>query len=162
MMRLRHLTLGLACAGFLAALAPPAMAQDDNITAAQLTLPKQPLSIVSDGGKTHQFQVEMAMTPQQQEVGLMFRHGVASDSGMLFVFPAAQEGQFWMKNTLVPLDMVFIGADGKVIHIAEDTVPQSLAQISSGGAVKATLELQAGITEKLDIRVGDKVTGAGL
>jgi uncharacterized membrane protein (UPF0127 family) len=104
----------------------------------------------------------MAVTPAQQETGLMFRREVPADHGMLFVWDVPREVPMWMKNTLVPLDMVFIGPDGKVIHIAEDTVPQSLAQISSGGAVKATLELQAGITEKLDIRVGDKVTGGGL
>jgi uncharacterized membrane protein (UPF0127 family) len=161
MMRFRHLTLGLACAGLIAAaLTAPALAQDDNITAAQPTLPKQPLSIVSDGGKTHQFQVEMAMTPQQQEVGLMFRHEVAPDSGMLFVFPAAQEGQFWMKNTLVPLDMVFINADGTIRSISENTVPLSLAVDDSGGPVLAVLELKGGLTAKENIAVGDKVVAA--
>jgi uncharacterized protein len=149
MMRFRHLTLGLACAGLIAAaLTAPALAQDDNITAAQPTLPK------------HQFQVEMAMTPQQQEVGLMFRHEVAPDSGMLFVFPAAQEGQFWMKNTLVPLDMVFINADGTIRSISENTVPLSLAVDDSGGPVLAVLELKGGLTAKENIAVGDKVVAA--
>jgi len=126
------------------------------------TLPTQKLTIVGHDGTKHDFTVEMAVTPAQQETGLMFRREVPADHGMLFVWDVPREVPMWMKNTLVPLDMVFIGPDGKVIHIAEDTVPQSLAQISSGGAVKATLELQAGITEKLDIRVGDKVTGGGL
>ena len=125
------------------------------------TLPTQKLTIVGHDGTKHDFTVEMALTPAQQETGLMFRHEVPADHGMLFVWDVPHEVPMWMKNTLVPLDMVFIGADGKVIHIAEDTVPQSLAEISSGGPVKATLELQAGITEKLDIRVGDKVVGGG-
>jgi uncharacterized membrane protein (UPF0127 family) len=126
------------------------------------TLPTQKLTIIGHDGAKHDFTVEMALTPAQQETGLMFRREVPADHGMLFVWDEPREVPMWMKNTLVPLDMVFIGADGKVIHIAEDTVPQSLAQISSGGPVKATLEVQAGITEKLDIRVGDKVMGAGL
>ena len=125
------------------------------------TLPPQKLPIVGHNGAKHEFTVEMAVTPEQQETGLMFRREVPADRGMLFVWDEPHEVPMWMKNTLVPLDMVFIGADGKVIHIAEDTVPQSLAQISSGGPVKATLELQAGLTEKLDIRVGDKVAGGG-
>jgi len=125
------------------------------------TLPTQKLTIVGHNGAKHDFTVEMAVTPEQQETGLMFRREVPADRGMLFVWDEPHEVPMWMKNTLVPLDMVFIGADGKVIHIAEDTVPQSLAQISSGGPVKATLELQAGLTEKLDIRVGDKVAGGG-
>jgi uncharacterized membrane protein (UPF0127 family) len=125
------------------------------------TLPTQKLTIVGQNGAKHDFTVEMAVTPEQQETGLMFRREVPADRGMLFVWDEPHEVPMWMKNTLVPLDMVFIGADGKVIHIAEDTVPQSLAQISSGGPVKATLELQAGLTEKLDIRVGDKVAGGG-
>ncbi len=65
----------------------------------------------------------------------------------------------WMKNCPVPEDMVFIGADGTIIHIAENTVPESLAEISSGGPVRATLELQGGLTARLDIRVGDHVHG---
>ncbi len=66
----------------------------------------------------------------------------------------------WMKNCPVPEDMVFIGQDGTITHIAENTVPESLANISSGGPARATLELQGGITAKLDIGVGDKVLGA--
>jgi uncharacterized membrane protein (UPF0127 family) len=66
----------------------------------------------------------------------------------------------WMKNCPVPEDMIFIGADGTITHIAEDTVPESEAEISSGGPVRATLEVQGGLTARLDIRVGDKVRGA--
>ncbi len=127
----------------------------------QPPLPTQKLTIVGHDGVKHDFTVEMALTAEQQQTGLMFRRVVPADRGMLFVWDVPREQPMWMKNTLAALDMVFIGADGKIIHIAEDTVPQSLANISSGGPVKATLELQAGTTEKLDIRVGDKVVGAG-
>jgi uncharacterized protein len=136
------------------AFAAPAVAQE---TGPQPVLAKQPLTIVGDDGKSHAFQVEMAITPTQQETGLMFRRSVPDDGGMLFPFPAPQEGQFWMKNTLVPLDMVFINADGTIRAIAENTVPQSLAVVDSGGPVLAVLELQAGLTAKENIVVGDKV-----
>ncbi len=145
----------------LAALLLPASAWAIDPTGPQPKLPTQPLTISGHGGPVHKFNVEMAMTPEQQETGLMFRKDVPPDSGMLFIWDIPREVPMWMKNTLVPLDMVFISEDGTVSHIAEDTVPQSLAQISSGGPVKGTLELQGGLTEKLDIRVGDKVSGAG-
>lgn len=76
---------------------------------------------------------------------------------MLFVWQGERNSQMWMKNTLVPLDMVFVGADGLIKAIAENTVPESLAVIDSQAAVHATLELAGGTTAKLDIRVGDKV-----
>ena len=129
----------------------------DDPTGPQTTLPKQPLTIVDDQGKPHHFKVEMATTPQEQATGLMFRKTVPADSGMLFVFPEVQPEPFWMKNTLVPLDMVFINADGTIRAIAENTVPFSLAPVDSGGPVKAVLELQGGLTAKEDIAVGDQV-----
>ena len=120
-------------------------------------LPKKPLTIVSNNGQRHVFNVEMATADQQQIVGLMFRKSVAPNGGMLFVWPAPEISHMWMKNTLVPLDMVFIRSDGVIDSIAENTVPHSLRDISSQGQVIATLELQGGITAKLGITVGDRV-----
>jgi uncharacterized membrane protein (UPF0127 family) len=137
-----------------------AIAQDT--TRAQAELPKEKLTITTHDGKTHDFNVEIARTPEQQTVGLMFRTVVAPDGGMLFVNGRDDTAQFWMRNTLVPLDMVFIKADGSIRHIAENAVPQSLAIIDSRGPVHATLELAAGTAERLDIRVGDKVSCAAL
>jgi len=159
-MRLRHLaaltvTLGLAFGPGVAT----ALAQDDP-TGPQPTLPREPLSITDDAGHAHAFQVEMATTPQEQETGLMFRKAVPADGGMLFVFPAVQPEPFWMKNTLVSLDMVFINPDGTIRAIAENTVPYSLAPVDSGGPVLAVLELQGGITAKDGISVGDRVIAA--
>jgi uncharacterized protein len=151
----RHLLL-LLSAALPAALA---FADEDDIKGPQSTLPKQKLVIVTKDGKRHDFDVEVATSPQQQEVGEMFRKSVPPDSGMLFVWPASHDQPMWMKNTLVPLDMVFIEADGTIRAIAEDTVPQSLAPISSHGPVLAVLELAGGITAKLNIVVGDKVLG---
>jgi len=143
----------------LAPLTAWAQAEAD-ITKAQPELPKQKITITTHDGKTHVFNVEMATTSEQQTVGLMFRHSVPVDGGMLFDWGVPRESQMWMRNTLIPLDMVFINADGSVRSIAENTVPQSLAVIASHGPVRATLELAAGVTEKDDIRVGDRVSGA--
>jgi uncharacterized protein len=136
---------------------PLAGADADEPTKAQPSLPKEKLVIVTKDGKRHMFQVEMAMTPDEQRVGLMFRKNVPPDGGMLFDWGTARDVPMWMENTLVPLDMVFIDADGTIRAIAENTVPESLANISSHGPVLATLELAGGTTAKLNIVVGDKV-----
>ena len=132
-------------------------AQAPEPTGPQPELPKEKLVIVSHGGTEHVFNVEMALTEAQQTVGEMFRLNVPEDGGMLFDWGFAHESQMWMRNTLVPLDMVFINADGTIRSIAENTTPRSLAVIDSRGPVRATLELAAGVTAKLDIRVGDTV-----
>jgi uncharacterized membrane protein (UPF0127 family) len=126
-------------------------------TGPQPELPKEKLSIVTRDGKTHDFNVEMALTSDQQTVGLMNRPVIPADGGMLFDWSGPRESQMWMKNTISSLDMVFINADGTIRAIAERTVPQSLATINSRGPVRATLELAAGTTERLNIRVGDTV-----
>ncbi|CAH2604948.1 conserved exported protein of unknown function [Rhodovastum atsumiense] len=125
-------------------------------TGPQPELPKEKLVIVTHDGKRHDFSVEMATTPQQQMVGLMFRPSVPADGGMLFDWEVPRESQMWMRNTVASLDMLFIAADGTIRRIAERTVPYSLAVID-GGKVRATLELAAGTAERLDIRVGDRV-----
>ncbi|MBV9654171.1 MAG: DUF192 domain-containing protein [Acetobacteraceae bacterium] len=140
-----------------ALLLATASAQAATPTQAQPDLPKEPLVIVTHDGQPHRFQVEMALTPGQQETGLMFRPSVPADGGMLFDWGAPRESEMWMRNTVAPLDMVFINADGTVRSIAENTVPQSLAVIDSRGPVRATLELAAGTAERLEIRVGDRV-----
>ncbi|MDR3538005.1 MAG: DUF192 domain-containing protein [Acetobacteraceae bacterium] len=142
----------------LAALLPfVGHAQSVDPTGPQPALPKEQLAIVTRDGGKHDFTVEMALKTEQQTVGEMFRTSVPADSGMLFDWGMSRESQMWMKNTLVPLDMVFIKSDGTIRAIAENTVPQSLAVIDSHGPVRATLELQGGITAKLGIRVGDRV-----
>ena len=142
----------------LLAFAPfAARAQEANITGPQPELPKEKLVIITRDGARHEFNVEMAMTPQQQTVGLMFRPTVAPDGGMLFDWVTPHSSQMWMRNTIAPLDMVFINADGTIRSIVENTVPESLAVIDSRGPVRATLELAAGTTAKLNILVGDKV-----
>ncbi len=126
-------------------------------TGPQPTLPTENLTIVTRDSVSHPFTVEMALTPEQQEVGEMFRPTVPDNGGMLFDWGQPRESQMWMKNTLASLDMVFINQDGTIRSIAENTVPRSLAVVDSRGPVRATLELAAGVTAKLNIRVGDKV-----
>lgn len=126
-------------------------------TGPQPKLPQEPLVIVTRDGTRHRFTVEMALSPDQQMVGLMFRPSVAPDEGMLFDWGTPRESAMWMRNTITSLDMVFITADGRIHRIAERTVPLSLATIESRGPVRATLELAAGTAERLGLRVGDKV-----
>ncbi|HET6306125.1 MAG TPA: DUF192 domain-containing protein [Rhodopila sp.] len=153
----RRSLLALAAALPACALAHSALAQEPDPTGPQPELPKEKLTIVTHDGKQHVFNVEMAIKENQQVVGEMFRTNVPDDGGMLFDWGYPRESQMWMRNTLVPLDMVFINPDGTIRAIAENTTPRSLAVIDSRGPVRATLELQAGITAKLDIRVGDTV-----
>lgn len=132
-------------------------AEAQEITGAQPELPKEKLAIVTRDGKRHEFDVEMALSPQQQEVGLMFRKSVPAEGGMLFDWGTPRDSMMWMRNTVSSLDMVFINQDGTIRRIAENTTPESLATIDSGGPVRATLELAAGTARQLGIHVGDKV-----
>ena len=149
----------LLAAPMLAALAlTPCLARAQaGPTAAQPELPREKLAIVTRDGQAHEFQVEMATTPQEQETGLMFRPSVPEDGGMLFDWGTVRDSSMWMRNCPVAEDMLFLDPDGSVHHIAENTTPQSLAIIPSGGPVRATLELAAGTAARLHIRVGDKV-----
>lgn len=131
----------------------PARAQ----TGPQPPLPQEPLVIVTRDGQRHRFLVEMAIRPDHQMVGLMFRPEVKPDEGMLFDWGTPRESSMWMRNTIASLDMLFITADGRIHRIAERTVPYSLAPIDSRGPVRATLELAAGTAERLGLRVGDQV-----
>jgi uncharacterized membrane protein (UPF0127 family) len=150
----RHL-LALLAATPLAA--PACVRAADEPTAAQPELPREQLVIVTHDGVKHPFSVEMAMTPEQQRTGLMFRTTIPDGTGMFFDWGAPRLQTMWMENCPVGEDMLFIGEDGTIRHIAERTVPQSTAFISSVVPVRATLEVAAGTAEKLDIRVGDKV-----
>ena len=116
----------------------------------------QPLEIASKSG-VHVFAVEMASTPEEQAKGLMFRRQLPEGQGMLFDFHQEQPTSFWMKNTYVPLDMIFIRADGRILRIAENTVPLSETLVPSGGPVLAVLEVVAGTATKLGIAPGDRV-----
>jgi uncharacterized membrane protein (UPF0127 family) len=138
----------------------PAVAQDDGpITHAQPTLRTENLEIVTHTG-VHRFRVEIAATPRQQEVGLMYRPAMEASHGMLFEMGPPQQASFWMKNCPVPLDMLFIRSDGRVLRVAANTTPYSEAGISSGGAITGVLELRGGEAAEIDATPGDVVRHA--
>lgn len=158
------LLVRLAAAACLAAgiVSGGAVMAEEPITQAQSKLPVQNLTITSRDGQVHLFHVEMAFKPRQQEIGEMFRTHLPESEGMLFVWPTPQNSDMWMRNTLVPLDIVFIDQTHHIHAIVEDAVPLSEAILSSQGAVASTLELAGGVTAKMDIRVGDLVSGPAI
>lgn len=117
---------------------------------------KQTLEIASKSG-VHVFAVEIADNDAERAKGLMYRKELPEGQGMLFDFHREQEVSFWMQNTYIPLDMVFIRADGRILRIAENTEPLSTKLIPSGGPVRAVLEVIGGTTRKLGIAPGDRV-----
>jgi uncharacterized membrane protein (UPF0127 family) len=108
----------------------------------------------------HAFQVEIANNGASREKGLMFRRFMPAERGMLFEFERSEPVAFWMKNTYIPLDMVFIARDGTVTHVAADAEPLSEAIVPSGGPCIAVLELNGGEAAKIGLREGDKVRAA--
>ena len=120
-------------------------------------LTENQLLIETQAGESHRFNLELAITQEQQIQGLMNRTELAEDSGMLFYFNEESERAFWMKNTLIPLDIIFIKADGTIHHIHENAIPHDLTRIISNGAVGSVLEVNGGLASKLNIRKGDKV-----
>lgn len=140
----------------LVACSPQAPAQ--NVPAdqgAQTGLKQVPLTIRSASG-VHKFKVELAVTPEEQQQGLMFRRSLGPNDGMLFTYQTAQDVAFWMKNTFIPLDMIFIRADGRIARIAQAT-PHSLQPVPSLEPVVAVLEIRSGRSAELGIREGDLV-----
>ncbi len=120
------------------------------------SLATSPLTIES-GGKTHKFTVELADTATQRDIGLMHRNVLAADHGMLFDFRYEQKTRFWMRNTFIPLDMVFIRSSGEIVYIAKNTVPHSEEPVGPAQNVQAVLELAGGTSETLGLKAGDKV-----
>jgi uncharacterized membrane protein (UPF0127 family) len=133
------------------ATAPPAPVERSSAGLEQV-----PLTIESSG-KTHRFIVEVAGTGEQQAQGLMFRKSLAPDRGMVFPRDPPGDASFWMKNTLIPLDIIFIRPDGTIARIAENTVPMSLDPVPSLEPVGAVLEIAGGRSAELGIKAGDRV-----
>ena len=114
------------------------------------------LTIVSATGP-HRFTVEVAETPAQMEQGLMFRRALAPDAGMLFDYKTPTMATMWMRNTLIPLDMLFVDAQGRIVNIHQRAVPQSLDVIAAAAPVRAVIELNGGTAARLGIAPGDQV-----
>ena len=120
-------------------------------------VPVTDLWIETQGGKRHMFSAELADTTEKRKLGLMFRQKMAASDGMLFVFPRPRPITMWMRNTYIPLDMLFIGSDGRIRAIAQRTVPHSERLIKSGQPCLAVLEINGGTVARLGIQVGDRV-----
>ena len=121
-----------------------------------VTFDKSKLSVITSTGQKN-FEVEVAVSDRQQSQGLMYRRSMAANAGMLFDYGASRHIQMWMRNTYIPLDMIFIGPKGKVINIVERTIPHSESIISSNGRARAVLELNSGTVSRLGIKTGDTV-----
>jgi len=141
---------------FLTAACRESSGQPDD-TAATAAAGTIDLTIVTHDGMPHLFHVETALTPQQHAMGLMHRQEMAADAGMLFVFPDARERSFWMRNTLIPLDIIYIRGDGTIHKIQQNAVPLDETPLPSGGPVSRALEINGGLAAKLGIRPGDSV-----
>ncbi len=113
------------------------------------------LTILTEQGPGHHFDVELALTVPEYTKGLMHRPSLAKDSGMLFYFYDNAERGFWMKDTLIPLDLLFIKKDGRVHYIHKNALPHDITSLKSKGAVRAVLEINAGLADKLGIQIGD-------
>jgi uncharacterized protein len=118
---------------------------------------REVLLTIKSKNKVHRFTVEVAATPEQQETGMMFRTSVAPDRGMIFPYEPAQEVGFWMKNTLIPLDIIFIRADGTIVRITKAEA-LDLTPLPSGEPITAVLEIGGGRAAELGIKEGDIVS----
>jgi uncharacterized membrane protein (UPF0127 family) len=148
---MRHLVIS-----FLLVFGLVSSAFAEEITGPQPTLPLSRLVVDTAKGPVR-FTVEMATDWPQQERGLMFRKTLGPNAGMLFDFGKEQEEAFWMKNTLIPLDMLFIKADGRIARIAANAKPLSEVSIPSYEPVRAVLEIAGGRAAELGMKAGDRV-----
>jgi uncharacterized membrane protein (UPF0127 family) len=145
--------------GLLAACSSPKPAAD-NSAQAQTVVTALPVVITTAKG-AHRFDVEVAATPQEQEKGLMFRKALPENGGMLFPMDPPRTASFWMKDTLIPLDMVFIHTDGTIAFLKSNAQPYSRIPVSAGVPVAAVLELRGGRAAELGIAEGDVVHWGG-
>ena len=143
--------------GVLAGIGAAGLALDSrNSTAQNHGFSRSSLTIVSANGR-HKFNIEMALTNRQQSQGLMFRRFLAPDAGMMFDYIIPQIITMWMKNTFIPLDMIFVGVDGRVVNIVERTVPHSTMVIPSVVPARAVIEINGGTAARLGIKRGDLI-----
>jgi uncharacterized membrane protein (UPF0127 family) len=127
---------------------------------APVAYPKSELFIETAGGQRYRFDIELAESPEQHARGLMFRESMPVDAGMLFLYADDRPVAMWMQNTLIPLDMLFIAGDGRIVKIHERAKPLSTATIPSQHPVRAVLELNGGTAARFGVRAGDWVIHA--
>ena len=161
----RHILAGAVLAIGLAACSPGASAIATAQTPAASQEARHPVSglrvidlVVDRGGRKLPFKVELADTPEAQAKGLMFRTQLGDNEGMIFPSAVPEQRSFWMKNTPLSLDIIFIGVDGRILNIAANTTPYSTDSVTSNGIASGVLELRAGRAKALGIVAGDKVS----
>jgi hypothetical protein len=151
----RWLVALCALGGMLALYAGKGHSQTPSAQLEDLSaFPQTTLTISGGGAASHRFTLWVANTPSRDEQGLMFVRELAADRGMVFSGPEPKVWTMWMKNTYIPLDMLFVAVDGHIVKIAH-ALPHDETNISSDIPVNAVIELQAGISEKLHIKIGD-------
>jgi hypothetical protein len=133
------------------------------LTAGLSTCRSEPRVVVSTkSGKEYVMRVEIADTPAKREMGLQYRNDLADDQGMLFLFSSEEVLTFWMKNTPIPLDMIFIGSDMKIVGIVHNAVPFSLSPRSVGAPSRFVLEIKGGLAKQKGIEAGDTLRFEGV
>jgi uncharacterized membrane protein (UPF0127 family) len=150
--------LVLTCA--LAWAATPAQADSNDAAQLDRAFPRTTLKIATPNARLHTIKAWVADTYERRARGLMFVKHLEDDEGMLFIYERPQEVGMWMKNTFIPLDMLFVDAAGKVIRVAENTEPHSLTTISSQGSALGVIELKGGTAQRLGIVPGARVMHA--
>ncbi|HVH76406.1 MAG TPA: DUF192 domain-containing protein [Stellaceae bacterium] len=148
-MMLRPFLLVVVAAGAIALAGCPAGAQLQHFAKSSL--------VIHSAQGPRRFDIEIAETEPQMEQGLMYRHRLAPDAGMLFIYKQPTVAMFWMKNTLIPLDMLFVDAHGRIVNIHTNAVPESLAIIRAHAPVRAVIELNGGAAALFGIKPGDEV-----
>ncbi len=126
------------------------------VAAGAVAGPVDEITIVTAQAR-HQFHVELAATTEARRTGLMHRRSLARDAGMLFIFPNSSRHTFWMKNTLIPLDMLFIAGDGHIVYVHHNAQPHSLTPIGPEEDATAVLEINGGLSRRLGITIGDRI-----
>ncbi|BBD96518.1 DUF192 domain-containing protein [Sphingobium amiense] len=147
----------LIALALLAACSPARQSQKQEAGQETATLPL----LIRSGGGTHRFDVEVARTPAEQAQGLMFRRSLPEDGGMLFPMEPPRTASFWMKDTLIPLDLLFVHTDGSIAFLKAQAQPYDRTPVSAGVPVAAVLELRGGRAAELGISEGDRVSWGG-
>lgn len=169
MYSIRRLAAALTICMLLGSIAQGADAPGNQAAAPEFTardldqaFRRSTLQIATPDARLHRFNSWVADDDQRRQRGLMFIRQLRPDDSMLFIYPQPQPVTMWMKNTYVPLDMLFVAADGKVIKVVQNTEPLSLKTIESGGIVLGVVELPAGTAARLKIAAGAQVIQAEL
>jgi len=161
----RGIALGLLFASAACAIVSLPACKSDGQKAAPAATASAPASArvaIDTGERKVVFRVEVALTPEEHARGLMYRTRLAADAGMVFVFQEPEIQRFWMKNTLIPLDMIFIGADNRIVGVVENAAPETEDERRVGAPSQYVLEIGGGLAARLGIHAGERVDFQGV